>query len=241
LNKKQYQSHKNHSHQQHLQQQQQNFNSGHSHPLEGYFHYRVKTNNEHNKSGDDSHLENEYEEICDVQKYMNINPEDVCPTIIAGLGGVEAGVDKEKQIDINSAEDNPSSDAINGEGDKSSKKSCDQADALQLSAPLQNLEVQGPLPPKHFKSYSTSTDDILAEVVQVRQKHDRVLDQLNLEVENLLIKSSSLDIDLDDNNKEGLCKRNSILLGEGYGGSYSTLVVTKDAPPFCSNGSLPFR
>ena len=44
--------------------------------------------------------------------------------------------------------------------------------------------------PVHFKSFS-STDDILAEVVQVQRGHDRVLDQLNLEVENLLISSSN--------------------------------------------------
>ncbi|CAG7820464.1 unnamed protein product [Allacma fusca] len=51
--------------------------------------------------------------------------------------------------------------------------------------------------PLHFKSFS-STDDTLAEVVEVQQRHDRVLDQLNLEVENLLISSSN---DMVEGNK----------------------------------------
>jgi hypothetical protein len=101
-----------------------------------------------NSDEDDEGSENEYEEIRDVQRYMNMS---------------------------------------NYEGTFSQVLNETLLEQQQLTA--QDCMPVGP--PKHFKSFSTSTDDILAEVVQVKAKHDRVLDQLNLEVENLLIKSSS--------------------------------------------------
>lgn len=69
-------------------------------------------------------------------------------------------------------------------------------------------------PPRHFKSFS-STDDILAEVVQVQQKHDRVLDQLNLEVENLLIRSTKQEIEQNELNFQRSHQNNMMLLRNG--------------------------
>jgi len=60
------------------------------------------------------------------------------------------------------------------------------------------------------KSFSSS-EDILAEVVQVQQGHDRVLDQLNLDVENLLLRSTN---EIESHSYSNISPPNSAVIGE---------------------------
>lgn len=162
-----------------------------------------------------SSFENEYEEISDVARYMTMTSP---PMMLPENGTI---------INNNKSNNNSISEMSNNS---------------PPAVPQNNTSTKNGLPPPlHFKSFS-STDDILAEVVQVQERHDRVLDQLNLEVENLLIRSSSeIIIEASDNiNKSSPTKPNRGNHRKGVSDSGLTSSTSMDDHCYCNlTSSIP--
>jgi len=136
------------------------------HMLNGHFVANLQANNNQLDAS-----ENEYEEIRDVARYFTSQLPDPEET------------NSENQSSSVLDSENNSRASTSGKNNIEPTKP-DEISSTKIESESKKIV------PKHFKSFS-STDDILAEVVHVKQGHDRVLDQLNLEVENLLLRSSS--------------------------------------------------